>query len=131
MKVMTTPIVVLIDFCWHGKLVSRGKAAVLALACAGIAVATVSDVQLSLRGSLLALASVMFGVAQKTLNEHMQQRGGLSTLQLMLEAFPPMTAIGCALVPLMDPPGLLALNYSAANLGKVRHAPSASIPLAG
>ncbi|KAL3928612.1 MAG: hypothetical protein SGPRY_002313, partial [Prymnesium sp.] len=112
MKVLTTPIVVFIDFVWHGKVISCGKAAVLALACLGIAVATVSDVQLTLRGSLIALASVMFGVAQKTLNEHMQQRGGLSTLQLMLEAFPPMTAIGILLVPLMDPPGLITSRYT-------------------
>jgi len=119
MKVLTTPIVVFIDFVWHGKVISSGKAAVLALACVGIAVATVSDVQLSLRGTLLAFASVMFGVAQKTLNEHMQQRGGLSTLQLMLEAFPPMTAIGVALVPLMDSHTLFAFEYSTSAVTKV------------
>ena len=99
MKVLTTPIVVFIDYVWHGKVVSSGKAIVLAIACVGIGIATVSDVQVTLRGTLIAGASVMFGVAQKTLNEHMQQRGGLSTLQLMLEAFPPMTAIGIAIVP--------------------------------
>ncbi|KAL1526581.1 hypothetical protein AB1Y20_015288 [Prymnesium parvum] len=119
MKVLTTPIVVFIDFVWHGKVISLGKALVLAFACVGIAVATVSDVQLSPRGTLIALASVMFGVAQKTLNEHMQQRGGLSTLQLMLEAFPPMTFIGLALVPLMDPPGLLTFHYTPIVITKI------------
>merc|ERR1712176_1016504 len=46
--------------------------------------------------------------AQKMLNEHMQQRGGLSTLQLMQAAFPAMTFIGICITPLMDPPGMLA-----------------------
>ena len=132
MKVLTTPIVVFIDYVWHGKVVSSGKAVVLAIACVGIGVATVSDVQVTVRGTLIAGASVMFGVAQKTLNEHMQQRGGLSTLQLMLEAFPPMTAIGIALVPLMDPlwddplrgtVGLLSLQWTPTVAFKVRPAP--------
>lgn len=119
MKVLTTPIVVMVDFVWHGKVISSGKATLLVVACIGIGVATVSDVQLSARGSIIAFASIMFGVAQKTLNEHMQQRGGLSTMQLMLEAFPPMTLIAIVLVPIMDPPGLLASKYTPAIALKV------------
>ena len=119
MKVLTTPIVVFVDFIWHNKKISSGKAWVLALACLGIAVATVSDVKLSLRGTLIALSSVMTGVMQKMLNEHMQQRGGLSTLQLMLEAFPTMTLIGFALVPIMDPPGVLSVQMTTSLLTKV------------
>jgi hypothetical protein len=107
MKVITTPVVVLIDFLWHGKRVSSGRASLLALACAGIALATVSDVQFNARGASLALASVGTGIVQKTLNEHLQQRGGLSTLQLMHLAFPWMSLLGVLLVPLMDAPGLL------------------------
>ena len=112
MKVLTTPIIVLIDRVWHKKRVTAANAILLTLACFGIAVATVSDVQLNLRGSLLALASICAGIVQKVFNEHMQQRGGLSTLQLMHAAFPWMTIIGLLLVPVMDPPAVLSLSVA-------------------
>lgn len=113
MKVLTTPIIVVIDYLWHSKRVSSGKAMLLALACAGIAVATVSDVQLNLRGTCLALASISTGIIQKVLNEHLQQRGGLSTIQLMHLAFPWMTLIGICLAPLLDPvQDLLSVDFT-------------------
>ena len=112
----STPIIAVVDFLWHGKRVSARGGLLLCLACAGVAAATVSDVQLNARGACLALASVLTGIAQKMLNEHLQQRGGLSSLQLMQLAFPPMTLIGLALVPAMDPPGVLdALSRVAAD----------------
>ena len=109
MKVLTTPAVVVVDRLWHGKGITLGRATILGLACCGIAGATVYDVQLNLRGSLLALASVATGLVQKTFNEHMQQRGGLSSLQLMHAAFPWMAIIGLGLVPLLDPPGVFSV----------------------
>ena len=77
--------------------------------------------QLNLRGSLLAISSVLTGVAQKTLNEYMQQRGGLSTLQLMDLSFPWMTIIGVASAPFMDRPGALGslVSLSAPEAGLV------------
>jgi len=81
-KVLTTPIIACIDTVL-GKPMTTAQALALGFACCGIAFATVSDVQCNLRGSLLALASVLTGIVQKVLNEHMQQRSGFSTLQLM------------------------------------------------
>lgn len=96
MKMLVVPTVVVCDFAAYGKTVSARRTATLLAACAGISLATVSDVQASGRGAVLAVSSVLTGVAQKMLNSHMQQRGGLSTLQLMDRAFPWMVLIGNA-----------------------------------
>ena len=53
-----SPIVACIDKLL-GKPLTVTQACALLFACCGIAFATVSDVQLNLRGSLLALASVL------------------------------------------------------------------------
>ena len=100
-------------------------------ACCGVAVATVSDVQLNARGATLAVFSVLSGVGQKMLNEHLQQRGGLSTLQLMDLCFPAMTVLAVLTVPLMDKAGVLArvgsLSASEAGLVALSSAVAVSI----
>ena len=121
MKVLTTPIVVVVDFVWHGKRTTLGKATLLAIACCGIGVATVQDVKLNLHGSLIAIASVLTGVVQKTLNEHMQQRCGLSSLQARAVAPRPTRAPPCALLP---PPPLSPLPAAA----RAGPAPPAAAP---
>ena len=108
MKVLVTPIVVLLDRILYSKRLDYRKTTCLVLACLGVGIATVSDVQFNLRGALIALCSVLTGVAQKVLNEFMQQKAGLSTLQLMDLCFPAMTVIGICIAPLMDRPGVLS-----------------------
>lgn len=127
MKVLTTPAVALVDYLWHGKRVTGCRAALLACACCGIALATVSDVQLNARGSSLALASISTGIVQKMINEHLQQRGGLSTLQLMYLAFPYMTLIGCGLIPILDPPGLTSVAFTSDMLTQLGASAAAAV----
>ena len=53
--------------------------------------------------SLSALATaVATAAAQKVLNSHVQQIGGLSSLQVMHHAFPAMSLLSIAYIPLMD-----------------------------
>ena len=131
LKVLVVPIVALLDYLVYAKALPFGKAALLVTACCGVAVATVSDVQLNARGATLAVFSVLSGVGQKMLNEHLQQRGGLSTLQLMDLCFPAMTVLAVLTVPLMDKPGVLArvrsLSASEAGLVALSSAVAVSI----
>lgn len=48
------------------------------------------------------MAAVGTAAAQKVLNSHVQQIGGLSSLQVMQNAFPAMTMLSLAYVPLLD-----------------------------
>ena len=65
MKVLTTPVIVLVDYLWHRKSVPFGRASLLLLACVGIAAATCSDVEVHARGATLALVSIGTGIVQK------------------------------------------------------------------
>ena len=94
MKLTQTPVVVAMDYLAYGKRVSLGKAASLAAVCAGVGLATVSDVTFTWAGLLTSAAAVSLGVAQKLLSSHMQQHCGLDALQLMHAAFPTVTLLG-------------------------------------
>lgn len=113
MKVFVTPVVVVTDYFAYGKTVTAFRCTLLAVACWGIAVATISDVQFNIYGATIATAAVGTGVAQKIFNSHMQQHAGLSTLQLMDASFPAMTALSLLIVPVMDSPDFLNLELLA------------------
>eukprot|EP00927_Polykrikos_kofoidii_P042417 TRINITY_DN36341_c0_g1_i1.p1 TRINITY_DN36341_c0_g1~~TRINITY_DN36341_c0_g1_i1.p1 ORF type:complete len:350 (-),score=51.55 TRINITY_DN36341_c0_g1_i1:135-1184(-) len=101
-KIATTPAVVLVDRIIYGKHISCHRSLALVAVCVGVAIATVTDVSCTLRGCAIATISVSTGAAQKILNSHMQQHGGLSSLQLMDAAFPMLTFMGFASIPVMD-----------------------------
>ena len=102
MKVLATPAVAAFDCCVYHKPTTCTKVLLLASTCVGVALATVNDVQLNTRGSLLAVVSVLLGVLCKVMSEHMQQRAGLTSLQLMDHCFVPMMLIGAVLALAMD-----------------------------
>jgi len=102
MKLLTTPTVVVVNFVAYGERVSFAQLVALLATCIGVGLATVSDVQFNWSGALWAALSVALAVAQKLLNAHLQQRCGLSTLQVMDTAFPIMTAIAVLCVPAID-----------------------------
>lgn len=110
-KIMVTPTVVAVDFIAYGKVATLAQLTCLLSTCAGVGLVSVNDVQFNRSGALAALAAVSTGVVQKVLNSHMQQQCGLSSLQLMRQCLPLMTALSLFVVPLMDPPGLLSLQW--------------------
>ena len=101
-KLMVTPSLVAFDFFAYGRRVTLLQGVALLLACIGVALASVSDVQLHAIGASVATAAVATAAAQKVLNSHVQQIGGLSSLQVMHNAFPAMALLSIAYVPLMD-----------------------------
>lgn len=82
-KILVTPTVVGVDFLAYGKRLAPAPALLLLLACVGVWLVTVNDVQFNRYGAAVALAAVYTAAAQKILNSHMQQRCGTTSLQLM------------------------------------------------
>ena len=115
-KLMVTPSLVAFDYFYYGRRTTLPQAVLLLLACAGIGLASVSDVQLHALGAAVATAAVGTAAAQKVLNSHVQQIGGLSSLQVMQNAFPAMTLLSLAYIPLLDRrlPLLLSLRWATA-----------------
>lgn len=56
-KVMTTPIMAFLKFAFYGKKFSRSILATLALICAGVCLATATEIKLTFIGVYVALAA--------------------------------------------------------------------------
>ena len=111
MKIMVTPTVVLVDFVAYGKVTTGAQLLALVFTCVGVGLVSVNDVQFNWNGAIMALLAVFTAVIQKILNSHMQQHCDLSSLQLMRQCFPLMTALSLIVIPLMDPPGLTSFDW--------------------
>jgi solute carrier family 35 protein E3 len=107
MKILVTPIVVVVDRCLYAKQPTATQALLLATACAGITMATVTDVQATPRGAIVAILSVATATLQKVTNGHLQEQEGIDSLQLMYACFPYMCCLSALMIPLLDPPGML------------------------
>jgi len=59
MKVLTTPVIALIQLLLYQKHLTRTVVAALALVCAGVVVASVTDVELNFNGTVVALVGVL------------------------------------------------------------------------
>ena len=101
-KLMVTPSLVAFDFIVYGRHTSLPQALALALSCVGVGVASINDVQFHLAGAIIATAATFSAATQKVLNSHVQQVGGLTSLQVMQNAFPAMSFMALFYVPLMD-----------------------------
>ena len=101
-KLMVTPSLVAFDYFFYARRITVLQALALLLACIGMYLVSVNDVQLHLLGATVASAAVVTAAAQKVLNSHMQQFGGLTTLQVMHNALPLMTLLSLFFVPLLD-----------------------------
>lgn len=102
MKIAVTPMICSLEFACYGKRVSGARALALAGACAGVALATVSDVQFNPLGAAAAMASAVMSAVLKVLQTHLLQRSGLSSLQLMHLTWLPQLVLLILCVPLTD-----------------------------
>ena len=101
-KLMITPSIVVFDcFAYHRRPTSL-QALALTLSCLGVGLVSVNDVQFHAIGALFATGATFAAGAQKVLNSHVQQIGGLTSLQVMHNAFPTMSMLSLVYVPLLD-----------------------------
>ncbi|EOD13276.1 hypothetical protein EMIHUDRAFT_119914, partial [Emiliania huxleyi CCMP1516] len=125
-KLLVTPCIVVLELALFSKRVSLVRGLCLAGVCAGVGAASVSDFSLNLPGLLASLgwarlaaalaARVPIAAAYKVLWSRVAkgEAGGepWHTLALMRAVLPWSTLVIGAMVPLVDPPGLLQYEWT-------------------
>jgi len=115
-KLLVTPCIVMLELALFSKRVSLVRALCLAGVCAGVGAASVSDFSLNLPGLLASLGWVPIAAAYKVLWSRVAkgEAGGepWHTLALMRAVLPWSTLVIGAMVPLVDPPGLLQYEWT-------------------
>ncbi|KAL5208448.1 hypothetical protein ABZP36_032883 [Zizania latifolia] len=114
-KIAVTPTIVVAEFMLFKKRVSSQKAITLAVVSFGVAVATVTDLEFNFFGAIVALAWIVPSAVNKILWSDLQQSGNWTALALMWKTTPITIFFLLALMPLLDPPGLLLFDWNFRN----------------
>ncbi|PRQ35085.1 hypothetical protein RchiOBHm_Chr5g0076161 [Rosa chinensis] len=116
-KIAVTPTIVLAEFILFRKTISFLLVQVLALAVvsAGVAVATVTDLEFNLFGAMIAIAWIVPSAVNKILWSNLQQQGNWTALALMWKTTPVTIFFLLALMPWLDPPGVLLFQWDINN----------------
>lgn len=112
-KLLVTPVIVVMERVWYGAALSTPRAAALAGICVGVAFATVNDVSLNLAGCMVAVAWTPVAATYKVLWSRVAKEEDWNTLALMQRVMPLSTVLMALWVPILDPPGLLSFAWSA------------------
>ncbi|XVE71928.1 hypothetical protein DITRI_Ditri10aG0190500 [Diplodiscus trichospermus] len=86
-KIAVTPSIVLAEFIWYKKRVTFSKVIALTIVSAGVAIATVTDLQFSLFGACVALAWIIPSAVNKILWSNMQQQENWTALSYVPSTF--------------------------------------------
>lgn len=114
-KISVTPTIALVEYILFSKKVTLNKVLALAVVYIGVAVATVSDLEFNLFGACIALAWIVPSAVNKILWSNLQQASNWTALALMWKTTPITIFFFMALMPLLDPPGLLSFNWNLSN----------------
>ncbi|XP_043690917.1 nucleotide-sugar uncharacterized transporter 2 [Telopea speciosissima] len=110
-KISVTPTIVLSEFILFRKKVSFNKVLALTVVSIGVAVATVTDLEFNLFGACVALAWIIPSAINKILWSNLQQKGNWTALALMWKTTPVTIFFLLALMPWLDPPGVLSFKW--------------------
>lgn len=114
-KIAVTPTIVFTESMFFSKHISFQKALSLAVVSLGVAIATVTDLQFNVFGAMVALAWIIPSAANKILWSSLQQRDNWTALSLMWRTTPITVLSLIALMPCLDPPGLLSFAWNFSN----------------
>ncbi|KAH1211333.1 Nucleotide-sugar uncharacterized transporter 2 [Glycine max] len=114
-KIAVTPTIVLAEFILFGNTIDFKKVLALAVVSAGVAVATVTDLEFNLFGALIAIAWIIPSAINKILWSTLQQQGNWTALALMWKTTPITVFFLGALMPWIDPPGVLSFKWDVNN----------------
>jgi drug/metabolite transporter (DMT)-like permease len=101
-KVIVTPVVVIIEYLWLGKTISRRKVLCLVLACVGVLCSGKSNKAITLKGWAFALMAVPPSAAHKVYLSRVLQRSQVSSLGLILLSFPMGILLMLPVIPFTD-----------------------------
>ncbi|XP_061361718.1 nucleotide-sugar uncharacterized transporter 1 [Gastrolobium bilobum] len=114
-KIAVTPSIVMAEFVLYRKKVSWSKALALTVVSIGVAVATVTDLQFHVFGSCVALAWIVPSAVNKILWSRLQQQENWTALALMWKTTPITSIFLAAMIPCLDPPGVLSFDWNFRN----------------
>ncbi|RYR20586.1 hypothetical protein Ahy_B03g065765 isoform A [Arachis hypogaea] len=126
-KIAVTPSIVLAEFVLYRKKVSLSKiempsilfvalqAIALTVVSIGVAVATVTDLQFHFFGACVALAWIVPSAVNKILWSRLQQQENWTALSLMWKTTPITLIFLAAMMPCLDPPGVLSFDWNFGN----------------
>ncbi|KAH1063080.1 hypothetical protein J1N35_028067 [Gossypium stocksii] len=114
-KIAVTPTIVLAEFVLFRKTISFKKVLALGAVSAGVAVATVTDLQFNAFGACIALAWIVPSAINKILWSNLQQQANWTALALMWKTTPVTIFFLLALMPWLDPPGVLLFKWDRNN----------------
>ncbi|XP_059443946.1 nucleotide-sugar uncharacterized transporter 2 [Corylus avellana] len=118
-KIAVTPTIVLAEFIFFRKTISFKKVLALAVVSAGVAVATVTDLEFNWFGALVAIAWIIPSAINKILWSNLQQQGHWTALALMWKTTPTTVFFLLALMPWLDPPGVLKFKWNLYSIAAV------------
>ncbi|KAK6934635.1 Sugar phosphate transporter domain [Dillenia turbinata] len=118
-KISVTPTIVLAEFIWCKKTISFEKVIALAVVSIGVAVATVTDLEFNFFGACIAIAWIIPSATNKILWSNMQQRHNWTALALMWKTTPTTIFFLLALMPCLDPPGVLSFKWDVNNTSAI------------
>ncbi|XP_019058565.1 PREDICTED: uncharacterized membrane protein At1g06890 isoform X2 [Tarenaya hassleriana] len=118
-KIAVTPTIVFAEFILLRKTISSEKVMALAVVSIGVAVATVTDLEFNLFGALVAIAWIIPSSVNKILWSNLQQQGNWTALALMWKTTPITVFFLLALMPWLDPPGVLLFKWDFGNSSAV------------
>ncbi|TYH21005.1 hypothetical protein ES288_A04G008000v1 [Gossypium darwinii] len=114
-KIAVTPTIVLAEFVLFRKTISFKKVLALGAVSAGVAVARVTDLQFNAFGACIALAWIVPSAINKILWSSLQQQANWTALALMWKTTPITIFFLLALMPWLDPPGVLLFKWDINN----------------
>ncbi|KAJ6812272.1 putative membrane protein-like [Iris pallida] len=118
-KIAVTPTIVLAEFMLFQKRVSYQKVAALTIVSIGVAIATVTDLEFHFFGACIALAWIVPSAVNKILWSNLQQQENWTALALMWKTTPITLLFLVALMPWLDPPGVLSFNWNFPNTSAI------------
>ncbi|KAG1364487.1 nucleotide-sugar uncharacterized transporter 2 [Cocos nucifera] len=118
-KIAVTPTIVLAEFMIFGKTVSYQKVMALTIVSIGVAVATVTDLEFHFFGACMSLAWIIPSAVNKILWSNLQQQYNWTALALMWNTTPITLFFLVALMPWLDPPGVLSFHWNFSNTSAI------------
>lgn len=118
-KIAVTPTIVIAEFSLFRKTISMQKVLALCVVSVGVAVATVTDLEFNLFGAGIALAWIFPSAINKILWSNLQQKDNWTALALMWKTTPVTVLFLLALMPWLDPPGVLLFKWDRNNVSAI------------
>eukprot|EP00759_Apiculatamorpha_spiralis_P013350 PhF_6_TR20008/c0_g1_i1/m.29210/K15285/SLC35E3; solute carrier family 35, member E3 len=102
MKVLTTPVIVFLQTLFYGETFSNPIKMSLFIICVGVAISTVTDVQLNFLGTMIASLGVLVTSQYQIWVGTKQKELELNSMQLLMYQAPISAGMLVPLVPMLD-----------------------------